>query len=1003
MEQTAGPRLPLPPSIARARSAFVGRENALERLRAAFVDVCAEGHGRITLIAGEPGIGKTRLAAEFAAAAHGEGATVLCGRCDEQALLPYQPFVELLRYAVAHAAPETLAAQLAYGGPEIARLVPELRERVPGIGEPVTGNPEGDRYRLFDGVCTLLENIARERPLVLVLDDLHWADKPTLLLLRHIVRSPEAVPLFIVGAYRETDLDRQHPLTEVLADLRREAGHERILLRGLDLDEAEALLQAVAPHEPTAGTQAFAAAVHRETEGNPFFLHEVVRHLKETGKVYERDGLWRSDVASIEELGIPEGVREVVGRRLSRLSKACQGVLSRASVQGRDFELAVLERVSDLGSDALLDVLDEAIGAGLVEEESGAAGRYRFSHALVQQALYSELNTTRRVRLHRQVGEALQAMGAGERPERYGELAHHFCEAASSGVAERAVRYSMLAAERAFLTAAYEETAAHGTRALELQEEGVSLPELAQAELHVLLGEAAMWLDDLPGGARHADRAIALLRCGTRPDLFFRAAKNRYWSSMKDYGVRDEENIALLREAAERLGEDHAMLPEAHTRLAQVFTLSNDTVSATLHLDQTIALAAQAADPGTRIWGQIALGDRLTMEGRHDEARQALREAADSAGPGRHPWQTSEALQKELRAVFAVGDLVAFRERLPAYSRAVRESRDTLLGIYSEWVFPATLAWLDGDQARLDTLNAAGKAMAKRINQPLFILGAILQLAWQRCDVGRLDEVWGEAERGARGLGRLPYGAPFWGRLQLIRGDLKGADETFQRFAEAGFPVPSNYASAGYPSLAEFCALLGERDHAAGVYELALPYAHFNADLGFPNFSFGSGARPLGMLAALMERYDDAERHFEDALAMETRMGHRPALAKTKAEYAAMLLERNGAGDRGRARELAALALSEAESMRMRPTVDKAERLLRDLGAAPRPVYPAGLSEREVEVLRLVAEGMTNGEIAAKLVLSPHTVIRHVSNILDKTGCDNRRKARDFAREHGLV
>ena len=481
----AGP-LPLPPLLASLeRIALVGREAPLARLCAALEATTGAGQRRASLIAGEPGIGKTRLAAELAFAAHTGGATVLFGRCDEDPLMPYQPFVEALRFAIANGDVETLGRWVGRRGADLTRLVPELAERLP-VGEPMRGDPDNDRARLFDAVLGFLENLSRDRPLVLVLDDLHWADKPSLLLLMHLLRSAQPAPILVGGTYRETDLDRRHPLTEVLADLRRIEGYERVLLRGLDVAETEALMQSVSPHQATERTRGFAQAVHAETEGNPFFLHEVVRNFKEAGTIIERDGLWTSNLTSLDQFEIPEGVKEVVGRRLSRRSEGCQSVLGRAAVQGRDFDLGVLERVTDLTSDQVLDAIDEAIAAGLVEPLP-EADRFRFAHALVRDTLYGELTTSRRIRAHRQVGEALEAMGAANRPERRGELALHFLEAAPGGDIAKAVTYGLSVARQAGDASAHEEAIAHCRRTLEVAGAEAAVSPATRAELLTVL------------------------------------------------------------------------------------------------------------------------------------------------------------------------------------------------------------------------------------------------------------------------------------------------------------------------------------------------------------------------------------------------------------------------------------------------------------------------------------------------------------------------------------
>jgi len=279
--------------------------------------------------------------------------------------------------------------------------VPELAQRLPGLPVPPSVEPESERRRLFDAAAALLADASQVSPIVLVLDDLNWADQLSLLLLKHIVRSQEQSPLLILGTYCETEVARKHPLSEALADLRRDRAFERVSLKGLDEGDVGALISTWAGKE---APPAFIQAVHEQTEGNPFFIEEVLRHLAETGAIVQRRGRVTIDLAAAQ-LGIPEGVKEVIGRRLSRLSEECNSVLTIASVIGREFGLDALERASDLSSNRLLDLLEEAVAARVVTEVPHMVGRYSFSHALIYETLYDDLTTTRRVRLH---GQTLQ-------------------------------------------------------------------------------------------------------------------------------------------------------------------------------------------------------------------------------------------------------------------------------------------------------------------------------------------------------------------------------------------------------------------------------------------------------------------------------------------------------------------------------------------------------------------------------------------------------------------
>ncbi len=448
--------VPLPPRLAfQSAWAFVGRASEVERLDGLWRQVV--GGVRVALLGGEPGAGKTRLAQEMAARAHEQGALVLFGRVDEDLAVAYQPFAEALRHYLASVDEATRERVLGLRGGVLARLVPELVE------EPPDGQVEA--LAIFEGLIDWLAMEAAQRPVVLVLDDVHWAAKPTLQALMHLVRSSRLSRLLIVATYRDTELDRTHPLAGVLADLRREEGVERLAVRGLDADGVAAFVQAAGGVELDDAARDLAELLSEQTQGNPFFVGQVLRHLSETGAVEEIDGRWvRAE--GTDEFVVPEGVREVIGRRVSRLSKQAGELLTVAAVTGPQFDVATVAEVAGQPIAKALDSLDEALVARLVLE-TGSPGQLRFAHALVRQTLEDELSTMRRLHLHQQIGLALEQR-FGEAESAVADLAHHFTEAAALGEGERGSRYSERAALQAFDRAAPEQAADLLERALEL-------------------------------------------------------------------------------------------------------------------------------------------------------------------------------------------------------------------------------------------------------------------------------------------------------------------------------------------------------------------------------------------------------------------------------------------------------------------------------------------------------------------------------------------------------
>ena len=449
--------LPFPDPLAQLLDRpLVGRDEVLAHLSALW-EVVADGQRRTVLIAGEPGIGKSATAAAWSNLIWESGGAVTAGRCAPEAVIAYQPFVEVLRHLLSDPGIVNLVSGLGSQAAELARLVPDLAPSLPKR-QAVEAEPGTERYLLYEAVAATLHRVARQRPLVVVLDDLHWADTTSIGLLDHLVRHPDQSPLLILGTYRETDLSRTHPLAASLAELRRERRFERIHLSGLG---ADAVAQLVSNRTGTEVPPVVAAAIWEETEGNPFFVEEVVEHLIDRGVA--GPGIPWPSADDLHSLEIPEGIRELVGRRLSRLSAETNRTLAIAAVIGREFDTDLLQALHGPNSDVVFDHIDEAVVARILVEAPSVFGRYAFSHALIRQTLYEELNPTRRSRMHRQVADVLV-----ERKSSPAELALHFTAAHDP---RRALIASIAAAEEAEKIVAVAEAARHYRHALELWEE----------------------------------------------------------------------------------------------------------------------------------------------------------------------------------------------------------------------------------------------------------------------------------------------------------------------------------------------------------------------------------------------------------------------------------------------------------------------------------------------------------------------------------------------------
>lgn len=537
---------------------FVGREAERAVLERCWMQA-ATGARQAVLVGGEPGIGKTRLATELALAAHGEGAVVLHGRCDGELGLAYQPFIEALRFYLAGCPPPVLAALAESYGGELGRLLPELGSRTSVTPGSPARDPDSERYLLFEAVTSVLETAAVDRPVVLVLDDLHWAAKPTLLLLRHLLTSARPMAVLVIGTYRDSELGRSHPLSDLLADLRRTPGVERMCLGGLSGAEVEDMVEDAFGRPLDDRAMALADAVRRETEGNPFFVNEILRHLTESGAVSVDDGRWTAS-RDLADVSLPDSVLEVIARRLRRLSDAANRCLRLGSVIGVEFELALLESLAGLGEEELLDALAEARGAKLVAEVTGRPGRFRFSHALIRQSVYQELGPARRGRLHRRVAQALEQLVGTEPSTQLAELAHHWFQSLDPADRATAAEYARRAGDWALGALAYEEAADHYERALHIAEK-VGDEASRRYDLLLSLGDAQRRASH-PHYRQTLARAATLARDLEDPARLAAAAlgSSRPCSWFFAVGRVDEPLVALYEEALEALGPEDSVL-----------------------------------------------------------------------------------------------------------------------------------------------------------------------------------------------------------------------------------------------------------------------------------------------------------------------------------------------------------------------------------------------------------------------------------------------------------
>ena len=476
-----------------AHSAFVGRERELAELRAGLDDASA-GHGRLFLLSGEPGIGKTRLAEEISIGASARGMRAVWGRCWEGGGAPaYWPFIQILRACIDDRDDEQLKALLGSGASEIARLVPELKLSLPSLEETkATTDSESARFRLFDAVATLFKNLARIRPLLIVIDDLHDADQPSLQMLRFVARETKGARILIVGTYRDVEVRQSSELGKLIGDLIREG--RTVSIPGLSQAEVGEFVER---SSAKTADDKLVADLYRATDGNPLFVDGVVRLLAAEGKL-ERTGF---DGSSFK---IPDGVRESIRRQLAALSNEANSLLSIAAVVGNEFDLRLLERVSERSTEQIVEHTDKALRIGVLRSTAPGFARQQFSHALIREVLYDDLAANRRIELHGEIGAAIEEIHKDDLRPHWAALAHHF---RAAHVAEKAIDYSIRAGYEARGVFAYEGAVSHWTAALELIEE-FGEHRRAYADLHWGLGHLMGDLGERVKLMEHLEKAL---------------------------------------------------------------------------------------------------------------------------------------------------------------------------------------------------------------------------------------------------------------------------------------------------------------------------------------------------------------------------------------------------------------------------------------------------------------------------------------------------------------
>jgi len=904
---------------------LVGRDRELAQLRG-LLEGAQRGQGAVVLLAGEPGVGKTRLATEVGALAAERGFRVLLGRCYEtEGGPPYLPFVEILEAAIRAVPAEQLREALGDTAAEVARLLPHLRRLFPDIPAPLELPPEQERRYLFRSMRDFLARAANVRPQLLILDDVHWADEATLLLMEDVAEDVPTMRALVVATYREEEMASRAVFADALARFtRRRLGH-RLVLHPLERDGVAAMLCTLGGSEPPA---AVVEAVHAETDGNPFFVEEVFHHLSESGRLLDQSGRFRSDVR-IDEIDVPAGVRLVIERRLDRVDKVARTMLACGALAGRSFSVDLLEALGDLTGDVLLDALDEAERARLIMGVEGEAGAtYAFVHELIRQTVVASVSVARRQSLHLRLARALQRLYADRLEERAAEIADHLLAAGTAPEPGETARFLRLAGEHALGASAFEDALRHLERAVVVHPAEDSL---GRAEVLSNLGLAHRSLG-------HIDQAIATWRLAL--DAFETAGAAEKVGRLCVGVVSQLSWAGRFGEALETASRGLAALgdrPSLHrvrllSSASSVFSAGGAYQTSRDMLGQALALAEQVSDE--RLLGGVLyskLVHHISFMQYPQGAEAGLRSAELLRRTG-ELWGVADVLSIAANCLNGCGRLqdalaismenAALAERLGNFN-ALQQSL-----WFQAWAGMARAGDLAQTEAMLrrsiEVGDAAGSRWAEGQRRVLLAVTMVWRGQWEEALalVRELDH---------SDIPVVAFAAVGPWRL-WVEAQCAEADEVrtlaYERLPAAPPPAElRSHSSWNYVfSAVEAFAMCGDLDDAARLYPLVVEAMGMGAALSWP----GRLLEMLGGLAAACGReWSTAEDHFTKAAQQAVELSMRIQQPEIRRFHARMLLDRGAAGDRERARQLLTEAIDQYRNMDMPRHVSLAESMLR--------------------------------------------------------------------------
>ncbi|MGV1049205.1 MAG: ATP-binding protein, partial [Solirubrobacterales bacterium] len=872
---------------------FVGRAAELDRLGQLMPRAPGAGR-RVALIAGESGVGKSRLVREFAARAGADGALVLYGACDAAVRTPYGPFVEALDRLLRVTDVAELRAAVGGGG-ELIRLLPDLPALVGELPEPVAADPDTERHRLHMAVAELLAEVSRGRPILLVVEDCHWADAPTLQLMRHLARAAWSARLMLLTTFRDTEAELPRELSETLADLRRADDVFRLRLVGLSGAEVSDLVSrasgAAAAPDPELGK--LAEAIHDLTGGNAFLVCELWRALVETGAIELAAGRVKL-TAPLSRLGTPDSVREVVSQRLSRLAPQTSDLLELAAVAGPEFELEPIRRAAGLAEPELLLALEEAVGSGMIEELPSQRLACRFTHEIVRRALYDRLSRLRRAELHLRVGEALEGADAGS-ARALADLAHHFGAAVQFGGAERAIDYNLRAARAASGALAFDDAATLVRTAIEIGIEDDAERAGALLELGAAGNRAGRATDALEAFAAAAEIAREL----RNPALLAEAAIGHEEACWRP-GLISGDAVGLLEESLGAVGErDEELRIGLLAGLARALGFQGEPERGAVVRENAVALARQHGDRAglckvlvRSYWarGATPLEEILAM----------LTEARDLASESGEVEAQTEAVAWRVPTFVALCDLESARAEVGSLREMAERTAQPFMNHVAEH-YGSALALCEGDLAGAERMAARSSEWGQLLTGRGASGTYGIQMFGIRREQGRLAEL----APAVRVLAGDPdRQGPWRPGLAAVLAELGMEEEARRELSRLAAEGIEGYRAslwlAALAYLTDACAALGDEAMAAVIYPELEPFAGSNVMIGHLVACYGSADRYLGMLASTLGEAERAEAHFELAMEQNRAMGASTWLAHTAYEYGRFLRGRAGRA-RGRA------------------------------------------------------------------------------------------------------